>query len=217
MKSNLKLAAAAGLFAFAGAIPAYAADAITTEEPPAPTPIAELPVASWAGPYAGLSLGYGFSGHTKARDIPANPSTDGFVGGAFAGYNWQSDNFVYGAEADIGYDGVKGSSNGIKSKAGVDGSLRARLGYSVSPDILLYGTAGGAAKSLKVEDTVTGASDRNTMLGWTAGVGSDIKLTDNLFGRVEYRYTDFGSKNFDGIGHVKANENRVTFGVGMKF
>lgn len=217
MKSNLKLAAAIGLFAFAGAIPAYAADAITMEEPPAPAPIAELPVASWAGPYAGLTAGYGFSGHTKARDVPANASTDGFVGGAFAGYNWQSDNFVYGAEADIGYDGVKGSNNGIKSKAGVDGSLRARLGYSVSPDILLYGTAGGAAKSLKVEDTVTGASDRNTMLGWTAGVGSDIKLTDNIFGRVEYRYTDFGSKDFSGIGNVKSNENRVTFGVGMKF
>jgi outer membrane immunogenic protein len=215
MKSNLKLAAAIGLFAFAGAMPAYAADAITMEEPPAPAPIAELPVASWAGPYAGLSLGYGFSGHTKAPGTDVD--TDGFVGGAFGGYNWQSDNFVYGAEADLGYNGVKGSDNGIETKGGVEGSLRARLGYSVSPDILLYGTAGGAAKSLKVEDNATGASDRNAMLGWTAGVGTDIKLTDNVFGRVEYRYTDFGHEDFDNVGRVKSNENRVTFGVGMKF
>jgi outer membrane immunogenic protein len=215
MKSNLKLAAAIGLFAFAGAMPAYAADAITMEEPPAPAPIAELPVASWAGPYAGLSLGYGFSGHTKTPGTDVD--TDGFVGGAFGGYNWQADNFVYGAEADINYNGVKGDDNGIESKGGIEGSLRARLGYSVSPDILLYGTAGGAAKSLKVEDNVTGASDRNAMLGWTAGVGTDIKLTDNVFGRVEYRYTDFGHEDFDNVGRVKANENRVTFGVGMKF
>ena len=41
------------------------------------------------------------------------------------------------------------------------------------------------------------------MLGWTAGVGTDIKLTDNVFGRVEYRYTDFGSKNFT-TGHRHA-------------
>ncbi|TIX52502.1 MAG: porin family protein, partial [Mesorhizobium sp.] len=58
---------------------------------------------------------------------------------------------------------------------------------------------------------------RNTMLGWTAGVGTDIKITDNVFGRVEYRYTDFGDKDFDGIGKVKSTDNRVTFGVGMKF
>ena len=43
------------------------------------------------------------------------------------------------------------------------------------------------------------------------------KLTDNIFGRVEYRYTDFGHEDFDNVGRVKANENRVTFGVGMKF
>ena len=56
------------------------------------------------------------------------------------------------------------------------------------------------------------------MLGWTAGVGTDIKITDNVFGRVEYRYTDFGSKSFDSVGtKVKESDNRVTFGVGMKF
>jgi outer membrane immunogenic protein len=219
MKSNLKLAAALGLFAFAGAVPAYAADAIVAEEPPAPAPIAELPVASWAGPYAGISLGYGFSGHTKATDVPANAGTDGFVGGAFGGYNWQADNFVYGAEADIGYNGVKGSDNGIESKAGLEGSLRARLGYAVSPDILLYGTAGGAAQSFSVLDA--NDSDKQTMFGWTAGVGSDIKFTDNLFGRVEYRYTDYGSSDFTtpvlGTRSVKSHDNRITFGVGMKF
>jgi len=220
MKANLKFArpfaAALGLVALAGALPAYAAD-VVQEEPPAPAPVAELPVASWAGPYVGLNLGYGFSGHSKARDYDNNIGTDGFVGGAFAGYNFQQDNFVYGAEADIGYSGVEGSNAGLKSKSGVEGSLRARLGYSVSPDILLYGTGGLAIKHAKMEDTVNDISDSATMTGWTAGVGTDIKLTDNVFGRVEYRYTDFGSKSFGDIGKTKVSDNRVTFGVGMKF
>jgi outer membrane immunogenic protein len=217
MKANRKfarpIAAALGLVAL-GAVPAFAAD-VVQEEPPAPAPVAELPVASWAGPYAGLNLGYGFSGRTKATDLGNTINTDGVLGGAFLGYNWQSDNFVYGVEGDIGYSGEKGSNAGVSSKAGFEGSLRGRLGYAVSPDILLYGTAGGAGQSLKVDDGVS--SDRKAMLGWTAGVGTDIKITDNVFGRVEYRYSDFGHDDFGDIGRVKSSDNRITFGVGMKF
>jgi len=216
MQANLKfapIAVALGLFALSGT--AFAAD-VVAEEPPAPAPIAELPVASWAGPYAGISAGYGFSGHAKVHDGGPDIKTKGFVGGVFGGYQWQQENFVYGAEADLGYNGVKGDSGGVNSKGGFEGSLRARLGYAVTPEILLYGTGGGALKNQKI--SVPGDSDSNTMLGWTAGVGTDIKITDNVFGRVEYRYTDFGSKSFDSVGtKVKESDNRVTFGVGMKF
>lgn len=215
MKTNLKfapLAAALGLFAFGGT--AFAAD-VVSEEPPAPAPVAELPVASWAGPYAGINLGYGFGGHVKAPGVDAK--TKGFIGGVFGGYNWQQDNFVYGAEADLGYNGTKGSDNGLSAKTGIEGSLRARLGYAVTPEILLYGTGGLAAKDQKIDDSVTGVNDNKAMLGWTAGAGTDIKITDNVFGRVEYRYTDYGSKNFGDTGKVKSSDNRVTFGVGMKF
>lgn len=217
MQANLKfarpLAVALGLFALGGT--AFAAD-VVQEEPPAPAPVAELPVASWAGPYAGLSIGYGFGGHANLQDYNNNIGTKGFVGGVFGGYNWQQENFVYGAEADIGYNGVKGDNAGQSGKTGIEGSLRARLGYSVSPDILVYGTGGLAAKDQKVDDGTN--SENKGMLGWTAGVGTDIKLTDNVFGRVEYRYTDFGSKDFGStIGKVKSSDNRVTFGVGMKF
>lgn len=219
MMTKLKFArpaaAALGILAFAASVPAFAAD-VVMEEPPAPAPIAELPVASWAGPYAGVNLGYGFSGRVKE---PGNSiSTDGFLGGAFVGYNYQMDNLVLGAEGDIGYNGIKGDNAGTKAKAGLEGSLRARLGYAISPDILLYGTAGGAAQSLKV--TEGGLSDRNTMLGWTAGAGSDIKFTDNVFGRVEYRYTDYGKESFTtgrGTRDVDSRDHRINFGVGMKF
>lgn len=216
MQANLKfapIAVALGLFALSGT--AFAAD-VVSEEPPAPAPVAELPVASWAGPYAGISAGYGFSGHAKVHDGGPDIKTKGFVGGVFGGYQWQQENFVYGAEADLGYNGVKGDSGGVNSKGGFEGSLRARLGYAVTPEILLYGTGGGALKNQKI--SVPGDSDSNTMFGWTAGVGTDIKITDNVFGRVEYRYTDFGSKSFDSVGtKVKESDNRVTFGVGMKF
>ncbi|MBN9071226.1 MAG: porin family protein [Rhizobiales bacterium] len=222
MKNTSKFArsslAALGLLAFAGAVPAFAADAITNEEPPAPAPSAELPVASWAGPYAGLSAGYGFAGRTKDRTLDNKIETDGFIGGAFAGYQWQNDNFVYGLEGDINYNGMSGSNAGEQSRTKIDGSLRARLGYAVTPDVLLYGTAGGAAERLKISDAA--GSDSNSMLGWTVGAGADVKITEQLFGRVEYRYSDYGSKDFDtgaGVSRIKDSDHRITFGVGMKF
>jgi outer membrane immunogenic protein len=58
------------------------------------------------------------------------------------------------------------------------------------------------------------------MLGWTAGAGADIMVTEKIFGRVEYRYTDFGSDTFNTAGgpaEVNDKSNRVTFGLGMKF
>ena len=58
------------------------------------------------------------------------------------------------------------------------------------------------------------------MLGWTAGGGVDVKITEQVFGRVEYRYTDFSSSDFNtgsGTQSIDSNENRVSFGVGMKF
>src|SRR5690606_3942922 len=119
---------------------------------------------------------------------------------------------------ELGYNGADGSNAGTEVENGLEGSLRARLGYAISPDILLYGTAGGAGKSMKV--TEGGVSDRNSMFGWTAGAGTDIKFTDNVFGRVEYRYTDYGSADFTtggGTRSVDSSDNRITFGVGMKF
>ncbi|MCO5066195.1 MAG: porin family protein [Rhizobiaceae bacterium] len=219
MSAKFKFArplALAGAIALLGAAPVFAADAIEQVPEPA-VPMEQPPLATWTGPYAGVQLGYGFSGRVQE---PGNEiSTDGVLGGAFAGYQSDFGNgIVAGVEGDVGYSGVKGDNAGTEAKAGVEGSLRARLGYAVSPDILPYITAGGAAQSLKV--TEGGLSDRNTMLGWTAGAGVDVKVTENVFVRGEYRYTDFGSEDFttgSGTRSVDNHDNRVSLGVGFKF
>ena len=90
----------------------------------------------------------------------------------------------------------------------------------VTPDVLIYGTAGGALQSVKLTDTDTGNSDRNTMLGWTAGAGADVKVTEQVFGRVEYRYTDFGARTTQSTGkppEADSHGHRLMLGVGMKF
>jgi len=218
LKFGRPAAAVLGLMAFLGTVPAFAADAVM-EPPPAPAvPMEEPPVNTWSGPYAGVSVGYGFAGETEDETFATTVDTDGFLLGAFAGYNYQVGNIVAGAEADIGYSWAEGTDLGLTSESGVEGSLRARLGYVVSPNILLYATAGGAAKDLEISGG--GVSDSNTMIGWTAGAGADMMVTEQIFGRVEYRYTDFGSDTFStslGDADISDKDHRVTVGLGMKF
>ena len=215
LKNVRSLATAIGLVAFMGVVPGHAADAVM-EEPPLPAaPMEEPPLNTWSGPYAGVTVGYGFSGRTHVEDTDNTISTDGFLAGGFVGYNYQVGNIVAGAEADLGYSWMDGTNAGESSDSGIEGSLRARLGYVVSPRVLVYATAGGAAKDLEVTNTL-GDTENNTMIGWTAGAGADVMVTDRVFGRAEYRYTDFGSDTFNGT-EVSDKDHRVLFGLGVKF
>ncbi|WP_173931315.1 outer membrane protein [Chelativorans sp. Marseille-P2723] len=221
MKANRNsiLGITAAAFALV-AIPAHAAD-VVYEQPPAPpaAPMPVAPVATWAGPYAGVALGYGFGGDTEVDLVPGvEIDTDGFVGNVFAGWQGQSGTFVYGVEGDIGWNGMDGSDAGFDTEAGVDGTLRARLGFAATDDVLIYGTAGGAVGRNEVSNAVT--SDSQTHWGWTAGVGTDVKLTPNSFARVEYRYTDLGSETYNlGAGDfdVDATSHKVLVGFGVSF
>ncbi|MDS1134754.1 outer membrane protein [Nitratireductor indicus] len=182
----------------------------------APVPIlSPSPVKTWEGGYAGISGGKTFKGQNPGDGLTR---MDGYFGGIFVGTNFQNGNVVYGVEGDLGYDRLKGSQGAYSFKGGVDGSARARLGYALTDSVLLYGTAGGAAQRLSVAEA--SKSDTNTMLGWTAGVGVDAKLTDSVFGRVEYRYTDFGSKTFStgsGNSEVGARGGKIKVGLGIQF
>ncbi len=201
--------------------PAFAAD-VVYQEPPAPAaPMEFAPVNTWSGPYAGVSLGYGFNGETRNRATNEEAETDGWMGGAFGGFNMQNGSFVYGAEADINYSRVDGEATTFDSRSTVDGSLRARAGVTVTEDILLYGTAGVAAERQRITDVATGDRDTNVALGYTVGAGVDAKLTDQVFGRLEYRYTDYGSKDYalPGVNGADfdSSNHRVSVGLGVKF
>lgn len=198
------------------ASPALAADAI--EIAPAPPEMTFVPDTiepnTWSGFYAGAFGGYA----TGTFDTSVGDVTgDGFEGGVFVGSNMQFNNFVLGAEADLGYSGVNGAAGATEIDKGVFGSLRARAGLAFDP-FMLYGTAGIAATRVTVDDGAF--ADTNTHLGWTAGVGADVLVTDNVFGRLEYRYTDYGSKDYDLGGTIISSgfdEHAIRAGIGMNF
>ncbi len=79
-------------------------------------------------------------------------------------------------------------------KNGVNGSVRGRIGYDFNP-FMLYGTAGLAIGQNKLEDATS--SESKTAVGYTVGAGAETFITNNVTARIEYRYTDYGRKDFN--------------------
>ena len=213
---TLKSLVLASASVLALSVPVLAADAIV-EQPPVPeaTPVETFPTARWAGGYVGAYAGYGWG--ENDTNIPGKIETDGFKGGAYGGWNFQNNNFVYGLEGDLGYSGMEDSNFGYKAEQGVEGSARARVGYAFDP-VMAFVTGGVAATEGKI--SANGGSDSNTHVGWTAGAGVEGFITDNIIGRVEYRYSDFGKKDYTVAGQSFENDlttQDVRFGIGLKF
>ena len=154
----------------------------------------------------------------RTRTVGNSIDTDGFVGGGFVGYNYDTGmGIVAGIEGDLGYSGVKGSNAGTEVKSGLDGSIRARLGYTVTPTCC--STARPVARARTSRSPKAASRTSKTALGWTAGVGADVKITQNVFGRAEYRYSDYGSDTFNtgsGARSVDTSDNKVLFGLGVQ-
>jgi outer membrane immunogenic protein len=208
-----KLALLAAAFTVSLAGPVLAADAIIEQPPEAP--IAEMAPQTylWSGGYIG---GYG-EYKWGEFDAAATQSADGFGGGVYGGYNWQSDNIVYGAEADVGYSGADFSAGALSGEQGFNGSLRARIGMDVNP-FMIYATGGVAATQAELTNAV--GSDSNTHFGWTAGAGAEAFVTENITTRIEYRYSDYQSKDYNlGGTNVSSgfDDHSVRLGIGMKF
>ena len=207
MKGLFVLAASV---AFAAASASYAADAVE-EIPAAPVAVETAPVFSWEGAYIGAHTGYGFG--EADVDGFGTGDFDGWRLGAFVGYNWQlSSGFVAGLEGDVNYDWNDEDFAGTSGETGFSGSVRGRVGYAFDRT-LVYAAGGWTATNVEAGGPV---DDDDTLHGWTLGAGVDQAFTDNVFGRLEYRYNDFSDGSLGGT-DVDFDQHVIQVGVGVKF
>lgn len=179
------------------------------------------PAFSWTGFYGGAHLGYGWGdtggsysgslGGFTAGDEIVGFDVDGVLGGVQLGYNWQWNQFVLGAEADLSLSGADGSGLQaslpgpitVDASADIDwvATIRARAGYTVDR-FLVYATGGLAFGGASLEVTADGggfadpAEDDQTHFGWTIGAGLEYAITDTWSAGIEYRYVDLGSESY---------------------
>ena len=180
-----------------------------------------------------------------------------FRAGGYVGYNWQfSPIWVVGVEGDAAWaddsqtqSGLPGCSlncvkgavitpSGLPSggdSASVkmlwDASARGRLGYLVTPDLLVYATGGVAWQNIEASgqcgaylssahcftegpNTIAPSITQSaTLTGWTVGVGLEGHVGGNWLLRAEYRFADFGSwgTSFPFVAVAPVNNNTYRF------
>jgi outer membrane immunogenic protein len=207
-----------------GSTSALAAD-LGARAPYSKAPAMVAAVSNWSGFYIGGNVGYGWgNGHTHFEDIittagftaGTTPTTidnrsNGVIGGAQIGYNWQAGAFVTGLEADIQGSGIKGSvGTTVPSVSGVFstveklpwlGTVRGRLGVTATPDLLLYATGGlafGRVENSANLTTPAGSLSGNvskSKAGWAAGAGTEWMFARNWSAKLEYLYVDLGESS----------------------
>ena len=155
----------------------------------------------------------GLAGTGSAND-------DNWTGGGQVGFNWQSGVVVWGVEADFqsfslgitrtvsGPFPANMTSYNVTTGYNTDWlfTARGRLGWTVTPTVLLYATGGVALTDLQVSNqfvddaanfggvnTFGTSSASSTRTGWTVGGGLEVALGNNWTAKGEYLYLDFGS------------------------
>ena len=161
------------------------------------------------------------------------PKQRGFTGGGQIGYNWQfTPQWVGGLEADIQGLSHSNDTASITSASGVPGfpletfvstttvtnrvdwlgTVRARLGFLVTPTLLAYGTGGLAygkvEGSTNIAQSDSGITNNNGVLtgtaasagsfsetraGWTIGGGLEWMFLPHWTLKGEYLFYDLGS------------------------
>jgi len=191
----------------------------------------------YAGVSLGVNLGHGKWNAASTSDFPgtivdaSSPRTykpKAWRASVIGGYSWRVGRWVMGPEVDFGLanasdvkaglpgctidcagapgPGVDTSSFGV----GWDASARARLGYLVSPSVLLYATSGVAWQHVRVTglcqasladpqclvapgDPILSEVHTRTLSGGTVGGGVEWALGGRWKMRAEYRRLMLGS------------------------
>src|SRR5262249_25336223 len=107
-------------------------------------------------PALGVIAGTPFAGFPPLLGAP-RALQSGAVGGIEAGYNWQWSNWVLGLEADFSASGMSGrnianavftgfvtQSETVEQQTDWFGTVRGRVGWLATPNLLLFGTGGFA-------------------------------------------------------------------------
>jgi outer membrane immunogenic protein len=154
----------------------------------------------WTGLYTGLQAGYGWNSSSMS-DASINPAlrldSDGFIGGATLGYNFQAGQIVWGIETDISYANLDSGLTGVgyfgASTASIDWlwTLRGRVGIDIN-GWMPYVTGGLAMADAEMTVNAGGNGKSETLTGWTVGGGLEVKLDRNWSFKTEYLYVDLG-------------------------
>jgi outer membrane immunogenic protein len=183
--------AVAGLFA--SMLSWGTAAAIETNISPQPS--------GWNGFYLGVTAGHvrGTTSWTDGIFLNSGDFSDsGTTIGLTFGRNWQVGRWVYGFEGDLSRSTLRVISDigcfPVDCQTSLEwfGTFRGRLGYLLTPGLLVYGTAGVSVG--KFRHAVQGTQTNSTAeAGWVVGAGIEKVLLQRWTLKAEYIFMDTDS------------------------
>lgn len=155
----------------------------------------------WDGFYVGASGGI-VRGTARWTDdffgfTTGDFSSSGMLFGLTAGKNWQNGRWVYGIEGDWSLVDFRADSYaivcapaGCTSEMTSFATLRGRLGYLFTPNLLVFATAGAAWADLTHGNIVFSVTT-NTVSGHVAGAGLEWAVAPQWTLKAEYLFARF--------------------------
>jgi outer membrane immunogenic protein len=190
---------------------AAAADLAPGYAPIARTPAYYSPYYNWTGFYLGINGGGGW-GRSQWDGVDTFDVSGGLIGGTI-GYSWQFNHLVIGAEGDIDWSDINGTTSvlcaaGCSTRNDWLATVRGRVGYAFDR-ILPFLTAGFALGDINASRAAfPGGSITN--IGWTVGAGVEVGVVRNVSLKAEYLFVDLGSFNC-GFNCALAANGNVSF------
>ncbi|KAF0130773.1 MAG: ropB2 [Xanthobacteraceae bacterium] len=183
------------------------------------------PGVGWTGVYAGLHAGYGFA--NTSISIPglfgfSGLGANGWLVGGKVGADYQvAQRWVAGILAEGNLQGIDTTvSAGGLTVARVSGDLRwairGRLGFLLTPETLVYATAGWSQGRTTFSLTGLGSAGLLTS-GWQIGGGIETRLSGNVFLHAEYVHTFTNSIGQFAPLVVRPTSGTVRVGLSYRF
>lgn len=232
---------ALALAAMALAVPARAAD--LTPAPSYYPPVAMPPaIYNWTGIYGGGNVGAGldddlFRPIYGATIAETRLSSVGLIGGAQLGVNYQFRSWVIGPEASFTSSAITDSrltsdtSQYLTTNPQWIGAVTGHIGYAADT-LLFYAKGGGAwmhvvytenpSNPLNLTPPPASQTISDNRTGFTAGVGLEYGMTENLSAKLEYDFYDFGTRDYAAFSTattvpVSINSQIHTLTVGLNY
>ncbi|MEI6485201.1 MAG: outer membrane beta-barrel protein [Sphingomonadales bacterium] len=146
----------------------------------------------------------------------AGDRNTGLLYGVAAGFDEKvTDQGFFGLAAGIAGSTIEDCSAGFCGKAGRDLEVLFRAGAyaGARTKVVLFGGYANGRYQARIANVTYGFNDD----GWRIGTGVERTISGNIYGKIEYRYTDYGKAKVNGTVIQAGDRHQGSISVGIRF
>lgn len=204
------------------------------------SPVAAQDKDPFSGFRVGAEVGYDMLRSGSSEDVDdtrdLRQDIDGVNYAAVIGYDAPvGENLRIGAEASFGDSSAKWENDSNQPTVFNLGRVNAereiyvggRVGLVTSPDLMLYAKGGYTAQRFGIQGTdgTVVSNQRLDTDGWRVGAGAEYALSNNMYGGLEYRYSNYAKGELDFNGEtpdtsrfdLDTDRHQVVATLGVRF